>query len=228
MFKERSFCSCLLFTPFCLKNVVRACLNLYSIVFCVFCFGSALVYFSPLCSKEGSWRLSKSLLYFFLCMLVPLSSPFLLYVIRKVLGVCQNRLLVPLSSHFHSFLFEKRSCRLSQSLLYCLFSLSAGSALVSVSPLISTNILGACQNRLLFPLWYPYHSFLLEERSWRLSDTLLYCNYLLSRLLFSPLPSMERSLLYCNYLLSRLLFSPLSSMERSLRLSQSAKIVLAD
>jgi hypothetical protein len=206
MFKELYFRSHLLFTPFCLKNVVRACLNLYSIVFCVFWFGSALVSFSPLCSKEGSWRLSKSLLYCFLCMLVPLSSPFLLYFQRRVLGACQNRLLVPLSSPFHSFLFEKRSCRLSQSLLYCLSSLSAGSALVSFSPLISTNVLGACQNSLLVPLWSPYHSFLLEERSWRLSDTLLYCSYILSRILFSPL----------------------SSMERSLRLYQSAKIVLAD
>jgi hypothetical protein len=206
MVKERSFRSRLLFTPFCLKNVVRACLNLYSIVFCAFWFGSALVSFSLLCSKEGSWRLSKSLLYFFLCMLVPLSSHFLLYVQRKVLGACQNLLLVPLSSPFHSFLFEKCSCRLSQSLLYCLFSLSAGSVLVSFSPLISTNVLGACQNRLMVPLSSPYHSFLLEERSWWLSDNLLYCNYLLFRLLFSLL----------------------SSIESSLQLSQYAKIVLAD
>jgi hypothetical protein len=54
--------------------------------------GSALVSFSTLYSKEGYWRLSKSLLYCLLCMLVPLSSPFLLYVQRNVLGACQNRL----------------------------------------------------------------------------------------------------------------------------------------
>jgi hypothetical protein len=107
MFKERSFRSRLLFSPFCLKNIVRACLNIYSIVFCIFWLGSALISFSPLCSKGGSWRLSKSLLYCLLCMLVPLSSPFILYVQRKVLGACQNHLLVPLSSLFHSFLFEK-------------------------------------------------------------------------------------------------------------------------
>jgi hypothetical protein len=85
---------------------------------------------------------------------------------------------------------------------------SSGPVLLS-SPFlldVQRKVLGACQNRLLVPLWSPYHSFLLEERSWRLSDTLHYCNYLLSRILFSPL----------------------SSMERSLRLSQSAKIVLAD
>jgi hypothetical protein len=104
--------------------------------------------------KGSSWSLSKSLLYCFLCMLAPLSSSFLLYVQRKVLGACQNRLLVTLYSPFHSFLFEKHSCQLSQSLLYCLYSLSAGSSLVSFSPLVST---------------------LLEESSWRLSESLLYC-----------------------------------------------------
>jgi hypothetical protein len=75
--------------------------------------------------------------------IVTVLSPFLLDVQRKVLGACQNRLLVSLSSPFHSFLFGKRSCWLSQSLLYCLSTVSTGSALVSFSPVISTNVLGA-------------------------------------------------------------------------------------
>jgi hypothetical protein len=70
-------------------------------------------------------------------------SPFLLDVQRKVIGACQIRLRVSLSSPFHSFLFGKRSCWLSQSLLYCLSTVSTGSALVSFSPVISTNVLGA-------------------------------------------------------------------------------------
>jgi hypothetical protein len=150
MFKERSLSCRLLFNPFCLKMVVRACLNLYSIVFCVLCvfwFGSDLVSFSPLCSKEGSWRLSKSLLYCFLCMLVPLSSPFLLDVQRKVLGACQNRLLVPLSSPFHSFPFEKTF-------------LSA----VSIFTLLFLFSICWFRSHLLF-------SFNFHERSWRLSKS---------------------------------------------------------
>jgi hypothetical protein len=39
--------------------------------------------------------------------IVTVLSPFLLDVQRKVLGACQNRLLVSISSTFHSFLFEK-------------------------------------------------------------------------------------------------------------------------
>jgi hypothetical protein len=156
--------------------------------------------------EERSWRLSESLLYFTLCLLVPLSSPFLHYVQRKVLGACQNRLLVPLSSTFHSFLFEERSWRLSESLLYCLSSLSDGSALVYFSLLCS------------------------KEGSWRLSkssagSSLVSFSLIYVRRTFLAAISIF-TVLY--YLLSRFLFSPLLAIEHSLRLSQSAKIVLAD
>jgi hypothetical protein len=115
---------------------------------------------------NGFSRLSQSLLYCLLCLLVrfrfrlflssilkgrflapvkivTVLSPFLLDVQRKGLGACQNRLLVSLSYPFHSFLFGKRSCWLSQYLLFCLSTVSAGSALVYFSPVISTNVLGA-------------------------------------------------------------------------------------
>jgi hypothetical protein len=152
--------------------------------------------------EESSWRLSESLLYCLLCLLVPFLSPFLLYVQRKVLGACQNRLMVPLFSPFHSFLFEERSWRLSESLLYCLSSLSAGSPLVSFSTLCS------------------------KEGSWRLSkssfgSSLVSFSFIYVRRTFLAAVSIF-TILY--YLLYCLLFSPLLSIECSLRLYQSAKM----
>jgi hypothetical protein len=103
----------LLFTPFCLENVLGGCLNLYSIVF---------------------------LLY----LLVPFSSTLLPYVQKKVLGACQNRLLVLLSSPFNSFMLEEHSWRLSQSLLhYIIFYLVSFSLLYC-----QLNVLCDCLNLL--------------------------------------------------------------------------------
>jgi hypothetical protein len=116
MFKERSFRSRLLFTPFCLKNVVCACLNLYSIVFCVFWFGS-----------------------------VPLSSLFLLYIQRKVLGACQNRYSIVFcvcwfrSRLIFSFMFKGRF--LAPVKIVCWFRF-----LLLFTPFCLKNFLVGCLN----------------------------------------------------------------------------------
>jgi hypothetical protein len=122
---------------------------------------------------NGCSRLSQSLLYCLLCLLfrfrfrlffssmlkgrllapikiITVLSPFLLDVQRKVIGACQNRLLVSISSPFHSFLFVKRSCWLS------------------IFTLLSFYCICWFRSRLLF-------SCNFHERSWRL---IIVCSFL--------------------------------------------------
>jgi hypothetical protein len=110
-------------------------------------------------------RLSQSLLYFLLCILVPLSSLSLLYVQRKVLGACQNR----------------------YSIVFCVCWFRS---LLLFTPFCLKNVLVGCLNlysivfllSLLVPLSSP---FLLYGQRTFLAPVKIVC-WFLSGLLITP------------------------------------------
>jgi hypothetical protein len=134
-------------------------------------------------------RLSQSLLYCLLCLLVPLSSLFLLYVQRKVIGACQNRYSIVFcvcwfrSRLLFSFMFKGRL--LAPVKIVCWFC-----SLLLFTPFCLKNVLVGCLNLcsivfllyLLVPLSSP---FLLYVQRTFLAPVKIVC-WFLSGLLITP------------------------------------------